>query len=254
MAVTDGSAGNRQRYQTGIFETEHEGFLYATHGGTLFLVDFRGRSYGVTVRHVFQDFEPRTLFITNERQAKKGSMSAPIKGLAYPSSPTSAAVGTDISDFCVIEFADDISLGFFKCSPYIMDETTVASAGVGNALQVCGVLKDKSRIDLPDIFFGYCRLQFLDIGYTTSDPTLRQGVAEFFRPDFQSVTGISGSPVFNQTANALCGMVVRGGMSGNRCTIYYIDIADIYPFLAAVSDRATNVSYTKHIRGRTIIR
>jgi hypothetical protein len=39
-----------------FFQTEHEEFLYATHGGTLFLVVFNGRVYGVTCAHVFGDF------------------------------------------------------------------------------------------------------------------------------------------------------------------------------------------------------
>src|SRR5882757_8015263 len=37
-----------------FFQTEFEEFLYATHGGTLFLVSFRGKTYGLTCRHVFQ--------------------------------------------------------------------------------------------------------------------------------------------------------------------------------------------------------
>jgi hypothetical protein len=45
--------------------------------------------------------------------------------------------------------------------------------------------------------------------------------------EFSSITGISGSPVYNKTANALCGMVIRGGMSGPACTIYYVDVLDI---------------------------
>jgi hypothetical protein len=230
-----------------FFQTEYEDFLYATHGGTLFLVDFRGRIYGVTCAHVFQDFEHSTLFITDERQAQKGSKPASIKGLAYPSSLTGAAVGTDISDLCVIDFEDDMSPGFFKGSPYTINETTITSARVQHPLQVYGVLKEKTLIDPPDIVIGYCRLDFTDIGYTTRDPTLRQGIAEFFHPDFKSVTGISGAPVFNLAAHALCGMVIRGGMDGNRCTIYYMDIAEIYRFLQAVSDHASQVSYTKHL-------
>jgi hypothetical protein len=55
-----------------------------------------------------------------------------------------------------------------------------------------------------------CRLEFTDVGLGTSDPTLRTGLAEFKDPEFKSITGISGSPVFDITANALCGMVVRG--------------------------------------------
>jgi hypothetical protein len=230
-----------------FFQTDYEEFLYATHGGTLFLVDFRGRVYGVTCGHVFRDFEHRTLFITDERQAQKGSKPAPIKGLAYPSALTGAAVGTDLSDLLVIEFDDGMSPGFFKGSPYTIDETKITSARVGHALQVCGVLKEKTLIAPPDIIIGYCRLDFTDIGYTTRDPTLRQGIAEFFHPEFKSVTGISGSPVFDQTAHALCGMVIRGGMDGNRCTIYYMDIAEIYGLLQAVSDHASHASYTKHL-------
>ncbi|MGA7452190.1 MAG: hypothetical protein WBW73_13195, partial [Rhodoplanes sp.] len=45
-----------------FFQTESEEFLYATHGGTLFLVVFRGRVYGVTCAHVFGDFPHGRLF------------------------------------------------------------------------------------------------------------------------------------------------------------------------------------------------
>jgi hypothetical protein len=41
-----------------FFETEHPDFLYATHGGTVFVVEFRGRAYGLTCGHVFKDFGP----------------------------------------------------------------------------------------------------------------------------------------------------------------------------------------------------
>jgi hypothetical protein len=58
-------------------------------------------------------------------------------------------------------------------------------------------------------------------------------------------TGISGSPVYNQTAQALSGMVMRGGMTGSRCTIYYLDVRDIVHFLDALSRGATSAYYTK---------
>jgi hypothetical protein len=78
-----------------FFQTEFEEFLYATHGGTLFLVSFRGKTYGLTCRHVFQDFALEQLFIAQEKQARKGSKPAPIKGICYPSAPVDGAVGTD---------------------------------------------------------------------------------------------------------------------------------------------------------------
>src|SRR5712691_1250234 len=127
-----------------FFQTGHEDYLYATHGGTVFLVAFRGRVYGLTCGHVFQDFEYERMFITDEKQARKGSMPAPIRTLCYPSAPTDGAVGTDIVDMCVIRFADDIVPDFFKGSAYIIDEKTVATSQIQHELLVAGVLKDRA--------------------------------------------------------------------------------------------------------------
>jgi len=43
--------------------------------GTLFLVSFRGRVYGLTCQHAFQDFALEQLFITQEKQAQEGRAS-----------------------------------------------------------------------------------------------------------------------------------------------------------------------------------
>jgi hypothetical protein len=42
-------------------------------------------------------------------------------------------------------------------------------------------------------------------------------------------------------------MVVRGGMTGNKCNVYYIDIFDVVRFLEGVSDNAASTYYTKSI-------
>ena len=47
-----------------IFETGYEEWPYATNGGTLFLVTFRGRVVGLTCRHVLHGFDWRQLRIT----------------------------------------------------------------------------------------------------------------------------------------------------------------------------------------------
>src|SRR5258708_10626837 len=57
-----------------FLQTAYEEFLYATHGGTLFLVVYRGRVYGVTCAHVFGDFPHGKLFVTQKKLAQKGSM------------------------------------------------------------------------------------------------------------------------------------------------------------------------------------
>jgi hypothetical protein len=227
-----------------FFQTDVEEFLYATHGGTLFLVTFRGRVYGVTCAHVFGDFPHGRLFVTQEKQAKKGSKPGHITGLAYPSAPKDAAVDTDIIDLCLIQFSEDTSVDFFT-GPYVVDDRTIATSKPGHVLSVAGVLKEKTLIDPPDIEIGYCRLDFRDVGPSKSDPFLRCANAQFNNPAFTSVTGISGSPVYDRTADALCGMVMRGGMTGTRCTIYYLDVFDIVRLLEAVSRGAASAYYTK---------
>lgn len=229
-----------------FFQTELEEFLYATHGGTMFVVRFRDRLYGLTCKHVFREFEPSKLFIADEKQAKKGSKPAPIKTLCYPSSPIDEAEGTDVDDICVIEFDDDIAPDFFKGGEYNIDEHTVATSQVGHALLVAGVLKEKSQIDPPDIAIGYCRLEFQDVG-PASDPFLRHAIAQFLNPEFSSIVGISGSPVFDRVSNALCGMVIRGGMTGSKCEIRYIDIFDIVRLLESVSEGVTKSYYKKNV-------
>jgi hypothetical protein len=130
-----------------FFQTDYEEFPYATHGGTLFLVVFGGRVYGVTCAHVFGDFPHGRLFVTQEKHAKKGSMPGHVTSLIYPSSPTDGAVGTDVTDLCLIQFSEDTSPDFFS-TPYVIDERTMAPSQPGHVLCVAGVLKDKD-LDRP---------------------------------------------------------------------------------------------------------
>jgi hypothetical protein len=230
-----------------FFQTEYDEFFYATHGGTLFMVCFPTRLYGLTCKHVFGDFQLGKLFVTQEKHAKKGSMPAPVTCLCFPSTPSDDAAGTDVIDICAIQFAEDISPDFFKGNHYIIDKKTVGTSKVGHELHVVGVLKDKSGIIPPDITMGFCELQMHDAGPTTFDPFLRTAKAKFNRPDFTNLVGISGSPVFDHTANVLCGMVVRGGMLGDKCTVYYIDITDIIRVLESFASGATRMQYIKNI-------
>jgi hypothetical protein len=64
-----------------FFQTDHEEFLYATHGGTLFLVRFQSRVYALTCNHVFGDFPTGRLFVVNEKHAQKGSLPARVKDI-----------------------------------------------------------------------------------------------------------------------------------------------------------------------------
>lgn len=63
-------------------------------------MNFENRVYGLTCNHVFQDFELAQLFITPEKIGTKGCKPGKITGIAYPSFPKDAAVGSDITDIC----------------------------------------------------------------------------------------------------------------------------------------------------------
>jgi hypothetical protein len=121
-----------------FFQTDNEDFLYATDGGTLFLVWFNGKIYGITARHVFtgNGFEPNRLFVTREKYAKKGTPPAPVKGLYYPSALQGAGAGTDIDDLCVIEFDKDMADDFFMASPYDMDRLPFGTSEIGHSLAI----------------------------------------------------------------------------------------------------------------------
>jgi len=234
-----------------FFQTEIAEWVYATHGGTLFIVQFRGKNYALTCGHVFKDFPHGRLFIANEKYAQRGSMPAPVGGICYPSSPRDGAEGSDIGDVCLIESTEDLPPAFFKDGAYIIDEKTITTASFGHELLVAGVLKEKTSIVPPDINIGYCNLQLRDMG-PASDRFLRRAFAVFpqalfGRGEFEAVTGVSGAPVFDRTANALCGMVVRGGMTGPMCHLYYLDASDILRLLEAVHERAASTYYVKHV-------
>jgi hypothetical protein len=76
-------------------------------------------------------------------------------------------------------------------------------------LHVAGVLKDKTVIISPDTAMVFCRLEFRIAGVPTFEPIMRQAATQFIKLSLESVTGISGAPVFDQATNVLCG---SGGM------------------------------------------
>lgn len=75
----------------------------------------------------------------------------------------------------------------------------------------------------------------------------RQAETEFLAPAFSSITGISGSPVFDKTAGKLCGMVVRGGMVGKNSCIRFIDMFDIAMFLEGMIRGLNETYYVKNM-------
>jgi hypothetical protein len=97
----------RQDFRTSarfvFFDTGDERWQYATHGGTMFVVLYKGEPYGLTCRHVLKDFDWPQLLVTDQRQGKQ---IAGVRSVAYPSQPKDAAIDTDLLDVAVIQFSD----------------------------------------------------------------------------------------------------------------------------------------------------
>jgi hypothetical protein len=128
----------------------------------------------------------------------------------------------------------------------------VRTSSIGDDLQVAGVLKAATQIEEEIIAPQFCLLGFSDNG-GSEDPTLRQAIGVYENPSFEEVVGISGSPVFNVTMNALCGMVVRGGLQENKCTIWYMDIFDVIKLLQAIYNGEMKTDYKKTILRKVMI-
>lgn len=230
-----------------VFQTGIEGWEYASHGGTVFVVVLQGRVLALTCRHVIQDLDWRGLSITEK---KFGQSLARPKSLHYPSGLREYAVDSDIADLAVIQFADDIGAGFFKDSPYILDDNTIGTSRDGDILLVNGNLKYSSDLSGPAIRPSFALLELRDVGAASADAVLRQAYAEFDNPSFGSIAGCSGAPVFNVTTERLCGMALRGTLTSGTCTLWYLDIFDIMKVLAAVVDESAATAYKKMVRRR----
>ncbi len=230
-----------------MFQTDIEECQYATEGGTLFLVNYHNRIYGVTAKHVVKGFELGDLILTGKKRPQKGDEPAAIRGMYFPNAPQGAAVGSDVLDICVVEFRPEINPAFFSDPPYIVDDNTVCTSFDGHRLLVSGCLKDQSAIVEPDIIAGFAILEYQDAGVANFDPMLRSAVAEFARPAFSRVTGLSGAPVYDMTANALCGMVVRGSMAHRKSVIHFLDAFHIVEMLKAVERGNGSTSYTRGV-------
>jgi len=190
---------------------------------------------------VLKDFTWRQLVLTD---TKTGRAIAGLKSVAYATLPVDAAEGTDVVDILVVEFASDAT--FFKDTAYILDPATAKTSGYGDPLYVAGSLKEKLEITDTVIRPTYCLLEFVDRG-TGNDPTLRHAYAQYVNPEFNAITGLSGAPVYNRRDNALCGMVVRGGMSDGSASIMYFDVFDMMHLLAGALDGRPSTRYRKRL-------
>jgi hypothetical protein len=224
-----------------LYQTDCEEWPYS-HGGSLFLVTFDRRCYGVTCSHVLGDEGINYLFVAPRHVLAAGMVPADIKKIAKIK-----AQGSDLQDIAIICFSEDMDPEFFGGTAYVIGPDTVGTSDSAHRLKVHGFLSTKTFVDCEakSITGGYCDLQFTNLGETSSDPFLRQAIASYADHNISSLDGISGAPVFDETAGRLCGMVARAGLNKNgNATIWYIDICYIVKFIAALH---SGLSRTEHL-------
>jgi hypothetical protein len=227
-----------------LFDTGIEDFQYATHGGSAFVIGYKGRPYAVTCRHVFKDFDETRLTIFGAPAPVKGDKPARIKTFCHPTSPEASAVDTDVTDFCVIQFDEAVTMDFFNGSAYPFEEKTICSSVAGDQLMIFGTVKEKTIIDPPNIYIPFCRLEASDTG-PSADPFLRRGAAQYVNLGFSSPAGISGAPTFNLTRDSLCGMVLRATLQNGSFNFMYVDALDLFRFVEGVARQSQNIFYTR---------
>jgi len=233
-----------------FFQTELEEFRYATNGGTMFVVEFASKMYGLTCRHVIGDFRGPDMFVGPTQIPRIGDPPAYIDKLAYPKNPSEAAVDSDLLDIALLTFHESITPEFFGDHAYVINRKTVAQSRTGQHLQIFGALKSRTHIDPPNVSVDYAQLDFLDMGARSSDCALRTGQGKWDNCIVADLVGLSGSPVFNKDLGALAGMVVRGGMDDQGlATIHYIDIFDIVQFMQTIAEGGLVTKYEKYPEG-----
>ncbi len=118
----------RQDFRTAarfvFFETGVDEWVYGTHGGTLFIVNYQGKAYAITCEHVLQDFDWHQLVITDQRT---GSAVSGLKSVFSPSEPEDGAVDSDFLQTRIIELSENTSPEFFKDAAYIIDANTIGT-------------------------------------------------------------------------------------------------------------------------------
>lgn len=212
-----------------FFRTDYPPWHYATHGGTLFLVERMGRILGLTCKHVFRGFEVAGLVVPQRTQLRKGLPSAPIRRVVSLEAPP--ADDTDLPDLCMIEFGPEATSEFFLGTAYMIDDGTFGVASAPDStLHIFGVRKQTTIIDPPKFDVGYWLLEATD-GGPSAYPALRWAEADLDVEPGASLTGISGAPVFDVTAGRLCGMVCRAGIEGRKARIHYFDVNAIVQFI-----------------------
>jgi hypothetical protein len=225
-----------------LYDTGYNNVPYSF-SGTMFVVAYLERCFGVTCRHVLGKDGIHHLIVFEAADPVKGMTPLLIRGLHRIDSPDLG----ELNDIAVIEFDPSVTVPRFRSEIYDLRLSSALRSDPAHRLRICGYLNEKGRIDYDGkvIQAGLCDITCTNLGPLSADPHINQAIATYRNLDFSSFDGISGSPVFNLNMGVLTGMVVRAGLKEDgTASIWYIEIYHIFKILEAVYRGSTNASYT----------
>lgn len=227
-----------------FFETGNTNWPYVSPIATAFVVSYGARCFALTCDHNLHGNQWRHAVITN---ARFGDCVAGIKAVYKPDEPTGYAQESEILDVRVIELDEASSASFFCDNAYVLDQQTSCQSKTADVLEINGALEESSAIhyEKHELVPTFARLEFQDNCRHPYDIVLRNGKAGCDQDWPMSMSGLSGSPVFNVSQKKLCGMVTRGSRNADEANIWYVEISDILCILEGVRNGSLAAEYEK---------
>lgn len=225
-----------------LFDTRLEEYPLASYGGTITLVRFEGRIFGITCRHAFGDFRWQDLLLMNSRRGGECIRPRTMHGMTQA---VDHAIDSSLLDIAIISF-EDVEHSWFVEQPLVMSAETVADCSAADELYTYGYLAEFCD-------FSNERLQLLAVDLkpvaqppNSHDVVLRTAIFQAVTPVSVSLSGPSGSPVIRLLDKKVCGLVTRGRVVEDGTTfIHFVEASDILELLKAASRSSAFHHYYK---------
>lgn len=226
-----------------LFDTGNLDFPVASHGGTVFLVEFSQRVYALALQHCFGDFSWKQMLLA------KGIVSGPtaeLRSLFKLTKAVDHAVDSDLLDLVAIEFADTFNTNWFDDEPFVLAPEEVEDCSTGTYVYVRGFPAQLSAFAATKADVAAASFVLRVVRDRSSDIALRTATANLPSKLFSNLSGLSGSPVVSERGK-LCGIVVRGGIDAEGdIRIHFVEFSDVLQFLVSASRPGEWHCYDKH--------
>tara|TARA_B100000686_G_C16781764_1_gene972392 strand:- start:1335 stop:2075 length:741 start_codon:yes stop_codon:yes gene_type:complete len=228
-------------------ETDVDGYEYFTYGGTITLVKYKDKTYGLTCGHVVnadKSVSYDQLCILNTRD---GIHIAGIENVVLPKNLADEAVDSDLADICILEFSSECTGDFFSHTPHELSDIDIIADQIGDQMYAVGAIKQDCGVDYETntINSQYVCLPIHAQGKHSVDPILYKSIGKIPNDwNISELTGMSGGAIYNANQNhALTGIIARAGVKEKDATIFYISIVPFLKALQALENKSTHVKY-----------